>query len=209
MAGIVGTAISASFVIGRLGGLPIRMMLLVACGNLAIAALTPVIEADADDVGAAITFTAVLGVIVVLGPAPVRARHWYERSSLGAFAALTVYAVPQAILLGTLVELVRVLMLGPGCLVLSLAKATRCGPGSSSVSCCWSRRDCRRLFRAPSSSQTRIWRRAYGRVDGALGLMPDLRAVVEAGERATLAVCLSLVVLVALNLTILVALGIG
>ena len=51
--------------------LPQRMAMLVACGNSicgnsAIAAVAPVIGADADDVAASIAFTAVLGVIVVL-----------------------------------------------------------------------------------------------------------------------------------------------
>ncbi|WP_254461974.1 putative sulfate exporter family transporter, partial [Yersinia enterocolitica] len=58
--------------IGRLLGLPTRMALLVACGNAicgnsAIAAVAPVIGADSDDVAASIAFTAVLGVVVVLG----------------------------------------------------------------------------------------------------------------------------------------------
>ena len=37
------------------------------CGNSAIAAVAPVIGADSDDVASSISFTAVLGVIVVLG----------------------------------------------------------------------------------------------------------------------------------------------
>ena len=65
-------AIGASFGIGRALGLPKRMATLVACGNSicgnsAIAAVAPVIGADGDDVAASIAFTAVLGVVVVLG----------------------------------------------------------------------------------------------------------------------------------------------
>ncbi len=72
IAGVVASAILLSFGIGRLLGLPTRMALLVACGNSicgnsAIAAVAPVIEADSDDVAASIAFTAVLGVVVVLG----------------------------------------------------------------------------------------------------------------------------------------------
>ncbi len=72
IAGVVALAIAASYGIGRLLGLPRRMAMLVACGNSicgnsAIAAVAPVIGADGDDVAAAIAFTAVLGVLVVLG----------------------------------------------------------------------------------------------------------------------------------------------
>ena len=49
-----------------------RLAILVACGNAicgnsAIAAVAPVIGADAEDVASSIAFTAILGVIVVLG----------------------------------------------------------------------------------------------------------------------------------------------
>jgi uncharacterized membrane protein YadS len=71
IAAVVAVAIVASFCIGRWLGLPVRMALLVACGNSicgnsAIAAVAPVIGADGKDVSASIAFTAVLGVIVVL-----------------------------------------------------------------------------------------------------------------------------------------------
>ena len=72
IAGVVVVAILASYGIGRLLGLPHRMAMLVACGNSicgnsAIAAVAPVIGADGEDVAASIAFTAVLGVVVVLG----------------------------------------------------------------------------------------------------------------------------------------------
>jgi uncharacterized integral membrane protein (TIGR00698 family) len=132
---VVSIAIPTSFAIGRMLGLPQRMSLLVACGNSicgnsAIAAVAPVIGADSDDVAASIAFTAVLGVLVVLG-LPVLG-FWLGMSehAYGSFAGLTVYAVPQvlaatapmgalALHAGTLVKLVRVLMLGPVCMVLA------------------------------------------------------------------------------------------
>ena len=69
---VVVVAIGASFDICRLLGLPLRMSILVdrgnsICGNSAIAAVAPVIDADGDDVASSIAFTAVLGVVVVLG----------------------------------------------------------------------------------------------------------------------------------------------
>lgn len=133
---VVTAAISLSFAIGRLMRLPTRMALLVACGNSicgnsAIAAVAPIIKADAKDVAASIAFTAVLGVVVVLA-LPLLGIAWgMSELAYGAFAGLTVYAVPQviaaaspfgptAVQMGTLVKLVRVLMLGPVCLLLSL-----------------------------------------------------------------------------------------
>ncbi len=133
---VVAIAITSSYGIGRLLGLPKRMAILVACGNSicgnsAIAAVAPVIGADSDDVVASIAFTAVLGVIVVLAlPLLIPVLH-FSQSQYGVLAGLTVYAVPQvlaatmpvghvALQIGTLVKLVRVLTLGPVVLVLSL-----------------------------------------------------------------------------------------
>jgi len=132
---VVAVAILASFGIGRLLGLPHRMALLVACGNSicgnsAIAAVAPVIGADSEDVAASIAFTAVLGVIVVLMLPFLGLWLGLSGHSYGAFTGLTVYAVPQVIAAaapmgalalqsGTLVKLVRVLMLGPVCMVLA------------------------------------------------------------------------------------------
>jgi len=136
---IVAAAIMLSFGIGRLLGLSKRLAMLVACGNSicgnsAIAAVAPVIGADGDDVASSIAFTAVLGVIVVLTLPLIGAILQMTQIAYGALAGLTVYAVPQviaaaapvgakAVELGTLVKLIRVLMLGPVCLVLSLVTA--------------------------------------------------------------------------------------
>jgi uncharacterized integral membrane protein (TIGR00698 family) len=136
IAAVVVVAIASSYGMGRLLGLPHRMATLIACGNSicgnsAIAAVAPVIGADGEDVAASIAFTAVLGVVVVLTlPLTVPLLH-LSVLQYGALAGLTVYAVPQvlaatapvgavAVQLGTLVKLVRVLMLGPVVLGLSL-----------------------------------------------------------------------------------------
>jgi uncharacterized integral membrane protein (TIGR00698 family) len=140
IAGVVCVAIASSYLIGRMLRLPKRMALLVACGNAicgnsAIAAVAPVIGADGDDVAASIGFTAVLGVVVVLGLPLLAFGLHLSGHQFGALAGLTVYAVPQviaaatpggatAVQMGTLVKLVRVLMLGPVCLILSLVAPT-------------------------------------------------------------------------------------
>ena len=139
--GTVAGAIAASFLIGRLLGLPGKMALLVACGNAicrnsAIAAVAPVIDADGDEVATSIAFTAVLGIVVVIALPILASRLHLTPQAGGILAGLTVYAVPQvmaaagpmgtaAVQVGTLVKLVRVLMLGPVVAGLSLLTAKR------------------------------------------------------------------------------------
>jgi uncharacterized integral membrane protein (TIGR00698 family) len=146
IAGIVVVAISLSYTMGRGLGLPHRMAVLVACGNSicgnsAIAAVAPVIGADGEDVAASIAFTAVLGVVVVLLLPFLAPLLHLSGLQYGVLAGLTVYAVPQvlaataplgmvAVQMGTLVKLVRVLMLGPVVLVLSVISQRR-GEGSA------------------------------------------------------------------------------
>ncbi|MEN3931147.1 YeiH family protein [Microvirga sp. W0021] len=129
-------AIIASYMIGRALKLPQRMAILVACGNSicgnsAIAAVAPVIKADSEDVASSIAFTAILGVIVVLCLPLLIPVLSYTESQYGVLAGLTVYAVPQVLAatmpvgiiatqIGTLVKLVRVLMLGPVVVTMSL-----------------------------------------------------------------------------------------
>ncbi|WP_374571405.1 YeiH family protein [Phenylobacterium sp.] len=134
--GAVAVSLAAGYGLGRLLGLPHRMATLVACGNSicgnsAIAAVAPVIGAEAEEVAASIGFTAVLGVLVVLIlPPAAAALHMTPRAS-GVLAGLTVYAVPQVLAatapigalaaqVGTVVKLSRVLMLGPVVFGLSL-----------------------------------------------------------------------------------------
>lgn len=133
---VVALALALSYGIGRALGLPRRMAILIACGNSicgnsAIAAVAPVIGAESRDVASSIAFTAVLGIAVVLGlPLAIPALH-LSATQFGVLSGLTVYAVPQvlaatapagpvAVQVGTLVKLVRVLMLGPVVLALSL-----------------------------------------------------------------------------------------
>jgi uncharacterized integral membrane protein (TIGR00698 family) len=132
---IVATTLIAGYAISRAFGLPHRMALLVAtgnaiCGNSAIAAVAPVIEANGDDVAASIAFTAVLGVAAVLGLPVLGQALNLSAVQYGALAGMTVYAVPQVLAatlpisvasaqVGTLVKLTRVLMLGPVVIVLA------------------------------------------------------------------------------------------
>ena len=146
---VVILALAVSYAIGRLLRLPHRMAVLIACGNAicgnsAIAAVAPVIDADAEDVSAAIAFTAVLGVAVVLLLPLLGVALQMTDVRYGVLAGLTVYAVPQVLAAtmpvgavatqaGTLIKLVRVLMLGPVCLFLAVVTAFRRGPAEAAA----------------------------------------------------------------------------
>jgi len=244
IAGVVIVAIGASFLLGRLLRLPTRMALLVACGNSicgnsAIAAVAPVIGADGDDVAASIGFTAVLGVIVVLALPLLGIALGLDGVQYGALAGLTVYAVPQviaaaapigptAVQMGTLVKLVRVLMLGPVCLLLSLLalreEATPATPGDHPARpplhqlVPWfiigflALVALRSLDLVPHAALAPMGHAATMLTVvsmAALGLGVDVRTVASAGGRVTATVILSLLVLGAISLAFIHLLRIG
>lgn len=232
---LVALAIVVGFGVGRALGLNPRMALLVACGNAicgnsAIAAVAPVIDADGKEVAASIAFTAVLGVIVVLALPLLGGLIHLNGLQYGALAGLTVYAVPQVLAAaapfgvvatqtGTVVKLVRVLLLGPVILALSLIFRNR-APGAAK----------------PGLSRLLPWfiigflvmigLRSFDLIPqaalapmaaasglltvvamAALGLQTDIRAVARAGGRVVAAVILSLGALVALTLALIRLLG--
>ena len=247
IAGVVTLALLAGFGIGRLLGLPVRMAVLVACGNAicgnsAIAAVAPVIDAHSDDVAASIAFTAVLGVAVVLGLPLLGIGLRLSGVQYGALAGLTVYAVPQviaaaaplgatAVQVGTLVKLVRVLMLGPVCLLLSLL-APRLGGDAVDADAGALRQ---RRLRPPvhhlvpwfiQGFLAMIALRSFDLIPhaalpgmdhaatlltvvsmAALGLGVDVRTVARAGGRVTVAVVLSLLALGTISLTLIRLIG--
>jgi uncharacterized integral membrane protein (TIGR00698 family) len=126
---VVVLTLGASFAISRALGLSVRLSILIACGNSicgnsAIAAVAPVIGASTYEVVASISFTAVLGVVVVLGLPLLIPLLVLSETQYGILAGMTVYAVPQVLAatipaglvstqIGTLVKLIRVMMLGP------------------------------------------------------------------------------------------------
>ena len=252
IAGVVVVAIAASYGIGRLLGLRHRMAVLVACGNSicgnsAIAAVAPVIGADGEDIAASIAFTAVLGVLVVLGLPFLPPLLHLSGLQYGALAGLTVYAVPQvlaatapvgalAVQLGTLVKLVRVLMLGPVVLLLTLltrrlrdetdeaaphlTAGDRPAPGKLALHKLVPWFILGFLLLAALRSAGLVPHAALGPTAAAanwltilsmaaLGLCTDLRSVAQAGARVTAAVTLSLVVLGVISFGLIRALGIG
>jgi len=230
IASVVAMALGISFVICRVTGLPLRMAILIACGNSicgnsAIAAVAPVIGADSDDIAASISFTAVLGVIVVLTLPLLVPVLQLSLTQYGVLAGLTVYAVPQVLAatlpigalsnqVGTIVKLVRVLMLGPVVLGLSLlARGLRTDP--TGVRTNKSRLDwqelvpwfitgflvvliVRSLGLVPQVALPPITYIAATLTTiamAALGLGVNIRVVAKSGVRVTLAVTASLIVL--------------
>lgn len=133
---VVVIGMITSIAIGRVCGLNQKLAILVACGNSicgnsAIAAVAPVIDADNEDVVASIALTAVLGVAVVLLLPFLIPLVQFSLYQYGVLAGMTVYAVPQVLAatfpvsvlsgeVGTLVKLVRVLLLGPVVLFFAL-----------------------------------------------------------------------------------------
>lgn len=232
--GVVAVAILVSYGIGRALGLEHRLATLVACGNSicgnsAIVAAAPVIGATAGDIAASIAFTAVLGVIVVLLlPLLVPLLHLSE-TQYGVLAGLTVYAVPQVIAatapvaavsvhVGTLVKLIRVLMLGPVVVVLSLGRRQAEGGrvplgrlvplfivGFLALMVLRSFDLIPQALLAPMATVA-TWLTVVSMA--ALGLGVDVRAVGRAGGRVTAAAVLSLVTLAAISLLLIHALGI-
>jgi uncharacterized integral membrane protein (TIGR00698 family) len=226
----VAVAIGSSYVICHTVGLPKRMSILIACGNSicgnsAIAALAPVIGADSDDVASSISFTAVLGVVVVVGLPFLVPVLQLSLTQYGVLAGLTVYAVPQVLAatlpigalsnqVGTVIKLVRVLMLGPVVLGFSLfadrlrspsahARSDRHRPRLSEL-VPWFIIGflivlmVRSLGLIPQSLLPPITRAAALLTMvamAALGLGVDVRVVARTGVRVTLAVTASLTVL--------------
>ncbi len=249
---VVAVAIASSYAICRALGLPQRMAILVACGNSicgnsAIAAVAPVIGADGDDIASSIAFTAVLGVVVVLLLPLLVPILAMSLTQYGVLAGLTVYAVPQVLAatlpigalsnqVGTVVKLVRVLMLGPVVLALSLlTRRLRDEPDEAAPAVTAGDRPARGR---PALGELVPWfivgflivlaLRSAGLIPlsllhpitvtanllttvsmAALGLGVDVRVVAKAGVRVTAAVTLSLVVLGVVSLGLIQVLGVA
>jgi uncharacterized integral membrane protein (TIGR00698 family) len=222
---IVAVSLAATYAMGRAAHLPKKMALLIAsgnsiCGNSAIAAVASVIGAKPRDVASAIAFTAVLGVAVVLLLPLAAAVAGLDAHDYGIVAGLTVYAVPQvlaatapagamAVQIGTMVKLVRVLLLGPLVLGLSLTRGRseqgRLPPFHRLVP--WFIVGFVLLAAARSlgviPDDWLPWLTSAATVltvlaMAALGLGVDLRAIAAAGRRLSLVVTLSLLLLAAM-----------
>jgi uncharacterized integral membrane protein (TIGR00698 family) len=230
---VVIVTLAVSFGISRALGLSVRLSILIACGNSicgnsAIAAVAPVIGASTDDVASSISFTAMLGVIVVLGlPLLIPLMHLSE-SQYGILAGMTVYAVPQVLAatmpaglvstqIGTLVKLVRVMMLGPVVACIAVSARSLRGGRSSGISepnsffktvpwfivAFFVLATLRSLSLLPTATVFPLQKTASILTVmsmAALGLGVDLRVISRLGGRVTAAVTLSLLFLLGVSL---------
>ena len=234
IAATVAIMLAVSYGLSRLLGLSTKLSILIACGNSicgnsAIAAVAPVIGADGDDIASSISFTAILGVLMVLGLPLLIPLLNLSATQYGILAGLTVYAVPQVLAatvpagivstqIGTLVKLMRVLMLGPIVVGLSLvaaqrrkrnADATKAPPISPFKLVPWfivgflALAALRSLQLVPDLAIAHVTKTAAVLTVlsmAALGLGVDLRVLSTVGGRVTAAVTLSLMLLLALSL---------
>ena len=226
--------IAASYGLSRALGLSNRLSILIACGNSicgnsAIAAVAPVIDASSDDVASSIAFTAVLGVVVVLGLPLLVPLFLLSEAQYGILAGMTVYAVPQVLAatvpvsvlstqVGTLVKLVRVMMLGPvvACIAL-LARGLRADrPAVASrkqqnifkavpwfIVAFFALAALRSLSLIPDNAVSPLQKAASFLTVlsmAALGLGVDLRVIGQVGGKVTAAVTLSLIFLFIISL---------
>ena len=230
LVGLVG-----GYGLGRLLGLNPRLAALVAvgnaiCGNSAIAAVAPIIEAEREDVARAIAFTAVLGVAVVLGLPLLVPLLGFAEYEYGVLAGMTVYAVPQVLAatfpvgrlageVGTLVKLVRVLLLGPVVVFFTLRRGQigtrrletgRFVPWFVAGFLALAAARSLGVIPADVAGPVREVSRAMTIVAmAALGLGVDVREVGRAGGRTALAVTGSLAMMIAAGAALIVYLGIG
>lgn len=223
--GTVVVMLAVSFGLSRLLGLPRNISILIACGNSAVAAVAPVIGANSDDVASSISFTAILGVLMVLGLPLLIPLFGFSATQYGILAGLTVYAVPQVLAatvpagiastqIGTLVKLIRVLMLGPIVVGLSLvSRRSFRGKQAAAISpfklVPWFiigfllLATLRSLKLIPDLAVAPVTKTAAVLTVlsmAALGLGVDIRILARIGGRVTVAVTLSLLLLLALSI---------
>jgi uncharacterized integral membrane protein (TIGR00698 family) len=236
---LVILGIGVGYAIGRALGLPAKHAVLVACGNAicgnsAIAAIAPVIDAKKEHVASSIAFTAILGVAVVIGLPFLQHPLAFNNYQYGVLAGLTVYAVPQVLAaafpvstmsgeVGTLVKLVRVLMLGPVVLFFALLFRTRTEAGAPAAKFSVTRFVpwfimgfiALAVLRstgivpddiAASAKTVSGWLTVIAMA--ALGLGVDVRAIRKVGKPVVLTVTGSLAVLIVLSVVLIRTLGI-
>jgi uncharacterized integral membrane protein (TIGR00698 family) len=242
IAGVVASALLLGYGLGRVLRLGHRMATLVACGsaicgNSAIAAVAPVLGATPREVASAIAFTAVLGVALVLALPALVPAFGLSPAQYGAVAGLTVYAVPQVLAAtapfgtssmqaGILFKLVRVLMLGPLVLALSIWEGRRRRDDTAGASGGWRPARYVPLFvvafaaLALARSLELLPEGMVGPLRfvaglltaaamAALGLGVDVRGLVRTGRAVVMTASGSLAVLGVLSLGLVTLLGIG
>lgn len=137
----MGVAMGAAYFAGRALGLWRRTAVLIGagtaiCGNSAIVAVAPLIEAEDDDVLLSMTTINLLGLALMFASPLAGRLLGLSDQAFGVWAGSTIHAVPQVVVAGftysekagalaTLVKLVRVALLAPLVFVLAAGYARR------------------------------------------------------------------------------------
>lgn len=135
----IAIALVGGYYLGRLIGLNWKTALLLAtgtgiCGNSAIVAVAPLIDADDDDLVLSVGAVNLLGLVAMLVWPMVGGLLHLTDDMFGVWAGTSIHAVPQVVAAGfafspdagtlaTLVKLVRVTMLAPLVFVLAMLYA--------------------------------------------------------------------------------------
>ncbi len=135
----IGVAMGASYYIGKALGLGWKTALLLGtgtgiCGNSAIVAVAPLIDADDDDLVLSIGAVNLFGILAMLAWPVIGKLIGINDDMFGVWAGTSIHAVPQVVAAGfsfspdagtlaTLVKLVRVTMLAPLVFVLAIMYA--------------------------------------------------------------------------------------
>lgn len=130
-------ALGSAWIFGKLLGVWPRTSLLIGagtaiCGNSAIVAVAPLIDAEDRDLMLSMGAINVLGLVLMFASPFVGGAIGFNDSGYGVWAGSTIHAVPQAVAAGfafsekaggvaTLVKLVRVAMLAPLLIILAFA----------------------------------------------------------------------------------------
>lgn len=134
-------AVAAGYYLGRMFGLNTRTALLIGagtgiCGNSAIVAVAPLLEADDEELVLSIGTINLFGLLVMLACPLLGGMLNLSDESFGVWSGTSIHAVPQVVAAGfaysheagtlaTLVKLVRVTLLAPLVFVLALIYASR------------------------------------------------------------------------------------
>ena len=131
----MGIAMAAAYFAGRAMGLWRRTSILIGagtaiCGNSAVVAVAPLIDAEDDDVVLSLTTVNLLGLVLMFIAPLVGGLLGLSDQVFGVWAGSTIHAIPQVVAAGfafspqagalaTLVKLVRVALLAPLVFVLA------------------------------------------------------------------------------------------
>lgn len=217
-------AVTVAYSVGRLFGLGHKTAMLLGagtgiCGNSAIVAVAPLIDAEEDDIALSVGAVNLLGLLAMLVLPALGGWFSIGSEEFGVWAGTSIHAVPQAVAAGfalgpdagamaTLVKLVRVTMLAPMVFVVAALRSS----GDRRISCVglipwfvWG-------FLAfailgtfgliPTTAISQVGKILLTLAMSAIGLGVDVRHLVGVGGRAVAAGLVSTVALTAASLTL-------